>query len=210
MRAVLLTGVAVVAMLGAGQARAAVVFGINSTSTTGVPFSVTGSAVVDQGVADAGFVFTSHKVEPFPPTIVSVPGLLSLDLRVTIPNSAVHFYTFSLDSFIGQAVRLGRYDLDLSGSTTTGLSGRLYASDTSDVLSLNLNGFTGSGTIDTDGSTVCIGSPSTTPCTFAAAITVTQNVPEPASLGLFGLALAGLAAVRRRHAAPAGTMAQGG
>ena len=190
-------------LLGAAQARADVIFSFNqvgpATNSSGATaqINLNGQIVVSDAAAANGFSaafvhndFTGTYSPP-PPSLIALYvsggniGLQTLPALLTpTPPASVSSRGFLANLAVG-------------GSSSTGLTGTFsyHVLQSGSEFALRFTGTTFTGTYSTDQtSSACFASGG---CILGG--TVTTSIPEPASLALFGMGLAGLGLVRRKR-----------
>lgn len=161
--------------------------------------NISGQVVVTDAAAANGFSLALFN-RSGSPYQASLAGLIGLEVDNNTPaNLTLGFRVTTLDNFtyrspFAQAGTL-QSSFNLTGGAGDGLNGRVDYLDTIGQFSLTFSGSTFTGTFGADGGGGC---GSNTPCSYSG--TITTAIPEPASMSLFGAALLGLAAVRRKRA----------
>ena len=208
MKSVTAAGLLATLALVNAPAKADVIYSITQTSPTfGNPASgqfyhptvdITTNllVIVTDEAAAQGFNVGYGGVPPFGGSGTASPGLVDVVLQV-FHRGGLRL-DWNLADMLAAPGRIGTPEARFGVTATAEglLSGGLYANDLENSITYSLNGTSAvSGTIGSDAFGAC----GFGVCTFTATQTRIA-APEPMSIALFGVGLAGLAAVRRRKA----------
>ncbi|MFC7557351.1 PEP-CTERM sorting domain-containing protein [Pseudoroseomonas wenyumeiae] len=171
----------------------------HSPTPPSVDISINGELILSDAAAENGFSYKVMNTDPYPYGQSSLADLLSLRIEGGNRYNVNGGYGFAtLDDFTRQRSP-GSFgfikSFSLYGDITSGLNGFIDFRDTESEFYLQFSGTTFTGQFSADYAQSCANL-----CTFSGTITTTAvPVPEPASMALFGVGIAGLAMIRRRR-----------
>lgn len=190
---------AMMAFLAAAPAQADVIFRTNAEAEPGVHLTaqVTISDEAFAGGINVHRAYDSHRVHDLQAN--QLDGLLGLDFTLSREDS-VPFRTYTLGHFLETSPNpvIPYSNLIRVVSAPSGLPEvQVSLLNFQDLFRFSFDAASSAGTFATDAPSMCFQQPNTT-CQFAGTSPLVVAVPAPAPLGIFGVALLGLALLRRR------------